>query len=150
MAAMDWRYLLDSFDGRISRKTFWIAIAVVGVGNFLGCYVAELIEGVRLSAVVDLVFTYPEFAIAVKRAHDRDLPAWLVGVLFVSSLFLDFMDVQGWSGTAGQPSILMIAVALPATILFFALLVELGFRVGTPGPNQHGPDPLRPDPRSST
>jgi uncharacterized membrane protein YhaH (DUF805 family) len=25
-----------------------------------------------------------------------------------------------------------------------AFLVELGFRRGTPGPNEHGPDPLGP------
>ena len=38
-------------------------------------------EGDRLSAIVDLAFTYPEFAVAVKRGHDRNMPLWLVARL---------------------------------------------------------------------
>ena len=37
---MDWPYLLNSFHGRIGRQTFWIAMLVVIVANFLACYVA--------------------------------------------------------------------------------------------------------------
>ena len=33
---------------------------------------------------------------------------------------------------------------LPYLLLGLALLVELGFRKGTTGPNQYGPDPLAP------
>jgi uncharacterized membrane protein YhaH (DUF805 family) len=35
-----------------------------------------------------------------------------------------------------------LLIAVPFAILGVALLVELGFRKGTPGPNQYGPDPL--------
>ena len=42
---------------------------------------------------------------------------------------------------------LSLAIALPFTVLGLALLVELGFRKGTTGPNQYGPDPLRRDRR---
>jgi uncharacterized membrane protein YhaH (DUF805 family) len=37
---------------------------------------------------------------------------------------------------------LSLLIALPFTVLGLALLFELGFRKGTPGPNQYGPDPL--------
>jgi uncharacterized membrane protein YhaH (DUF805 family) len=35
-----------------------------------------------------------------------------------------------------------LAIAVPFTVVGLALLVELGFRRGTVGPNQYGPDPL--------
>jgi len=141
---MDWVYLLNSFDGRIGRKTFWIAMAVVTVAEILGHFVAEAIQGDRLSAIVDLVFTYPEFAIAAKRGQDRNLPLAVVGTFFAAGVVLDLITVLGWSGTAEQPSTLSLAIALPFTVFGLALLVELGFRKGTTGPNRYGPDPLAP------
>ena len=139
---MNWRYLLDSFDGRIGRQTFWIAMGVVGVGNVLACLAADYIQGDKLNAVVDLAFNYPEFAIAVKRGHDRNLPIWLIGIFFAASVLLDLFTVTGWAGSDDQPSTLALAFALPFAVLGLALLFELGFRKGTPGPNQYGADPL--------
>jgi uncharacterized membrane protein YhaH (DUF805 family) len=141
-AAMDWRYLLDSFHGRIGRQTFWIAMLAVGVANFFACYAAQQIEGDQLNAIVDLAFTYPEFAIAAKRGNDRDLPLWLVGIFFAASVLLDLVMVLGWGGTDEAPSALSLVLAVPFTVVGLGLLVELGFRKGTPGPNRHGPDPL--------
>jgi len=141
---MDWAYLLNSFDGRISRKTFWIAMAAVTVAEIFGHLIAQQIEGDRLSAIVDLAFTYPEFAVAVKRGHDRNMPLWLLIVFFTAGALLDLLTVLGWSGTDDEPSMLSLSIALPFTVLGLALLVELGFRKGTPGPNQYGPDPLGP------
>jgi uncharacterized membrane protein YhaH (DUF805 family) len=139
---MDWAYLLNSFDGRISRKAFWIAIAALTVAELLGHYIAEEIEGDRLSAIVDLAFTYPELAVAVKRSHDRNMPLWLIGAFFGASAVLDLLIVLGWAGTGEEPSVASLLIAVPFTIFGLALLVELGFRKGTQGPNQHGPDPL--------
>ena len=139
---MDWAYLLNSFDGRISRKTFWIAMVAVTIAEVLGHFVAEQIQGDRLSAIVDLAFTYPEFAVAVKRAHDRNMPVWLLIAFFAAGAFLDLLTVLELAGTEEQPSMLSLAIALPFTVFGLALLVELGFRKGTPGPNQYGPDPL--------
>ena len=141
---MDWAYLLNSFDGRIGRKTFWIAIAAVTVAELFGYIVAEAIQGDRLSAIVDLAFTYPEFAIAIKRAHDRNLPLWLLIVFFGASAVLDLLTVLEMTGTSDEPNILTEIIAVPFIILLLFLLVELGFRRGTPGPNQYGPDPLAP------
>lgn len=139
---MDWLYLLDSFHGRISRQTFWIAMGTVLVANVAVCYAAQQIQGDQLNAIADLAFTYPEFAIAVKRANDRNLPLWLVAIFFAASLLLDLFSVMGWAGTDAAPSTLAIAVSLPFTVLGLALLIELGFRKGTAGPNPHGTDPL--------
>jgi len=144
MVTMDWAYLLNGFDGRISRRTFWIAMAVVTVAEILGHLIAQEIEGDRLSAIVDLAFTYPEFAIALKRGHDRNMPLWLTGTFFAAGALLDLITVLGLSGTTDEPSAFSLVIAVPFTVLGLALLVELGFRKGTPGPNQYGPDPLGP------
>jgi uncharacterized membrane protein YhaH (DUF805 family) len=139
---MDWAYLLNGFHGRIGRRTFWIAMGAITITNVLACLVAGQIEGERLSAIVDLAFTYPEFAIALKRAHDRGLPVWLLIIFFTANGVLDLLDVLGWGGSANQPSMLSLAIAIPFTVFGLALLIELGFRRGTIGPNQYGPDPL--------
>lgn len=139
---MDWVYLLSSFEGRISRKTFWIAIAVLIVAELAGYLIAQALQGDRLSAIVDLAFVYPEFAIAAKRAHDRDLPIWILMVFFGGGAVLDLLTVLELSGAKDQPSLISLMIAVPFTVLLVALLIELGFRRGTVGPNQYGPDPV--------
>jgi len=139
---MDWAYLLNSFEGRIGRRTFWIAMGAVYVANILACLVADQIQGDRLSAIVDLAFTYPEFAIAAKRAHDRDLTIWLLVIFFVANGVLDLFSVLGWPINVEEPDMLVLAALIPFGLLGLALLIELGFRRGTVGPNQYGPDPL--------
>ncbi|HXX50541.1 MAG TPA: DUF805 domain-containing protein [Xanthobacteraceae bacterium] len=139
---MDWAYLFNRFDGRIGRKTFWIAIVVLTVAEIFAHFVAEAIQGDRLSAIVDLAFTYPEFAVAAKRGHDRNMPLWLLVVFFGAGAVLDLLAVLELTGTDEEPSALSLFIAVPFTVLGLALLVELGFRRGTVGPNQYGPDPL--------
>ena len=139
---MDWAYLLNSFEGRISRKTFWIGIAVLIVAELAAYLIAEALQGDRLSAIVDLAFIYPEFAVAVKRAHDRDLPIWILVVFFGGEAVLDLLTVLELSGSGEQPSVVSLFIAVPFTVLLVALLIELGFRRGTIGPNQYGPDPV--------
>jgi uncharacterized membrane protein YhaH (DUF805 family) len=121
---------------------FWLAMGAVYIANVLACLVADQIQGDRLSAIVDLAFTYPEFAIAVKRAQDRELPVWLVAAFFVVNGFFDLLSVLGWPVATGEPNLLTLAVLTPFAVLGVALLIELGFRRGTVGPNQYGADPL--------
>jgi uncharacterized membrane protein YhaH (DUF805 family) len=72
------------------------------------------------------------------------MPLWLLIVFFAAGAILDLLTVLELSGTDDQPSMLSLAIAVPFTVFGIALLVELGFRKGTPGPNPHGPDPLGP------
>jgi uncharacterized membrane protein YhaH (DUF805 family) len=78
----------------------------------------------------------------LKRGHDRNMPVWLLGVFFGAGAVLDLLTVLGWAGTNEEPSMLSLLIAVPFTVFGLALLVELGFRRGTVGPNQYGPDPL--------
>jgi len=139
---MDWAYLFNRFDGRIGRKTFWIAMAVLAVAEIFAHVVAQTIQGDRLSAIVDLAFTYPEFAVALKRSHDRNMPLWLLVIFFSAGAVIDLLAVLELTGTDEEPSMLSLFIAVPFTVLGLALLIELGFRRGTVGPNQYGSDPL--------
>jgi len=139
---MDWLYLFNSFEGRINRQTFWIGIAVLLVAEIAAHLAAEAIQGDRLSAIIDLAFTYPEFAIATKRAHDRDLPIWILIVFFGGGAVLDLLTVLNLTGSTEQPNALSLVIAVPFTVLLVALMIELGFRRGTIGPNRYGPDPV--------
>ena len=139
---MDWFYLFNSFHGRIVRQTFWFALILTIVAQLAGQAIADQLQGDRLSAIVDLVFTYPQFAVTIKRAHDRNMPDWVLIAFFAANAFLDLLVVLDLAGTSEHPNLLSLAVAIPLTVVGVALLVELGFRKGTQGPNQYGPDPL--------
>jgi uncharacterized membrane protein YhaH (DUF805 family) len=139
---MDWAHLFNGFHGRIGRQSFWIGMGVLAIAEIVAHLFTEQFQGDRLSAIVDLAFTYPELAVAIKRAHDRDLPLWLLGIFFGGGALLDLLTVLGWAGSDETPSMLSLAIAVPFTVFGLALLIELGFRRGTVGPNQYGPDPL--------
>jgi uncharacterized membrane protein YhaH (DUF805 family) len=135
--------------GRVGRRTFWLAItavAAVQIAAQVGIQALEPlafdnIQPDRLSAFVSLAFAYPEFAIAVKRGHDRNRPAWQIGIFFIAGAMLDVSDILGQTNN-GNPSIMTLAIAVPFVIFGFFLLNELGFQKGTGDANRYGSDPL--------
>jgi uncharacterized membrane protein YhaH (DUF805 family) len=137
---MNWVHLFTSFEGRVSRQPFWIALAA-----FIAIDLVSMltIEDDRLSAVFDLIMTYPQFAVCAKRGHDRNTPAWVVGLFFAFGVALDLMILSGWiTKDLSNPTPLVYAFAVPFLVLGLALIIDLGFRRGTVGPNRYGPDPL--------
>jgi uncharacterized membrane protein YhaH (DUF805 family) len=138
---LDWSYLLTSFEGRIGRRVFWIALTGVVAVEIAAHLVAYRIEGERLSAIVDLAFSYPEFAICAKRGHDRNMAPWIVGLFFAVAVLMDFLVVVGLGGDRDDPSTLVLILTAPWAVFGLALLIDLGFRAGTPGPNRFGPAP---------
>jgi uncharacterized membrane protein YhaH (DUF805 family) len=70
------------------------------------------------------------------------MPLWPIATFFGGSVLLDLIGVLGLAGTSEQPSTLTYAITVPFTIFGIGLLIELGFRKGTTGPNPYGPDPL--------
>ena|SRR5947208_1543066 len=138
---MDWVHFFTSFDGRISRQPFWIAWAV-----FIAIEIAttSTIDSERWTSVLDLVLTYPQFAVCAKRGHDRNTPMWVVGIFFALSALFDLLLLAGLvtlSDLRSQKPLALI-FAIPLVILALALIIDLGFRRGTVGPNRYGPDPL--------
>jgi uncharacterized membrane protein YhaH (DUF805 family) len=142
---MDWIYLFASFNGRISRLPFWICVGILVVVEFTTEGLASWIGGDTLSALLDLAFIYPEFAVAVKRANDRNLSPWVVGLFFAVDAALNLFTLI--NGPIDPAQDINTIIILPAFVLGVILLVELGFRRGTEGPNRFGPDPLANTPR---
>ena len=116
---------LFSFEGRVSRSTYWVVsiIAFVVFQIAIGIFAPALqrvvmrgsMPGIEASLAV-IVFSVPFLwvllAVAVKRWHDRDQSGWMNLIALIPVLNL-------WA------------------------LVELGFLRGTVGANQYGPDPIR-------
>lgn len=139
---MNWIALFTSFEGRIGRKQFWIGMIALGVIEAI----ATLLQpDERIAAVIDLVILYPEFAVCAKRGHDRNIPTWVVGAFFALSVLLDLLILAGMARPAdstGANPYLTFLLILPMSIFALILLIDLGFRRGTVGPNRFGPDPL--------
>ena len=120
--------LLFSFEGRTSRAPYWyvqLAIIIVQGAIFAFMYdrivrpamyssyaLAEAAMEMNFMWLLLIPFYLIGLAVAVKRCHDHDKSGWW--------LLLGLVPVIG-------PIV---------------LLVELGFRRGTTGPNRFGPDPL--------
>ncbi|MDQ2084371.1 DUF805 domain-containing protein [Xanthobacteraceae bacterium Astr-EGSB] len=143
MQALDWSYLFLSFDGRIGRRAFWAAFLAVAALE-LACHlvVYRFEDGERMSAIVSLAFAYPEFAVFAKRGQDRNISPYVIGAFFVLSTCMDFLVVTGLGGSTQEPDPVLVLLSLPWIAFALALLVELGLRRGTVGPNRYGPDPL--------
>jgi uncharacterized membrane protein YhaH (DUF805 family) len=97
----------------------------------------------RLGALLELALLYPESAVLMKRAHDREMPDRAVVTYVVLSVMLGALTIFQFAGTADRPTPLYWIIALPCLAIALYLFVELGFRPGVSGPNAHGPDPLQ-------
>jgi uncharacterized membrane protein YhaH (DUF805 family) len=111
--------LFFSFDGRVSRSTYWlkfmlpytiiyIVLAVLDVNN--GSFDPAVGFG-DYSGLFTLVGLIPSLAMGIKRCHDRNRTGWFLLVSLIPLINL-------W------------------------VLVELWFLKGTEGANRYGPDPL--------
>lgn len=164
--------LFTSFDGRISRRSFWLGILGIIVASFIAIFALGALFGNSdttmkfAGTIISLALFYPAAAISAKRLHDRNKPTmpWLAIFFlpgFISNLMqafridysvLDVSQMEGMGGmmgmfsSAGQdilvPGKLAMLVGLVAMVVGIWALVELGFLKGTDGDNSFGPDPL--------
>jgi uncharacterized membrane protein YhaH (DUF805 family) len=151
-----WIYFFCNLRGRIGRKTFWIASIIVVVIEVLTATIATAITqkfvnetaGHTATDIVMFLFLFPQFVIAVKRAHDRNISTWIVSAWLVLLATTDVLDFFGLLPTQinlnvfSSANVFVFAYTMIAGIVSLALLIELGFRRGTSGPNRYGPDPL--------
>jgi uncharacterized membrane protein YhaH (DUF805 family) len=142
-ASMDWHYLLTSFDGRITRQPFWIASLAILIVETAAHALAMQIQGERLGAIVDLAFVYPQLAVSAKRGFDRNIPLWVNALFYAIAVFINLLLLLGLVDLE-DPSPMLTVILVPWGVFALILLVELGFRRGTVGPNRFGPDPLEP------
>jgi uncharacterized membrane protein YhaH (DUF805 family) len=149
--------ILFSFEGRIGRGTYWLAILALIVAVLVLTFAPFLLNSeavaVLLLAVTSqfvwLLSLWPILAVGAKRLHDRNKNGWwllvfwllpfaLVVVGFGIALYDD--PRTGRSGDFSTGSILVLASLAPA----LWGIVELGILPGTRGPNLYGADPAQP------
>jgi uncharacterized membrane protein YhaH (DUF805 family) len=132
---MDWRNLLFSFDGRINRAKYWLALLIwlVACGVIIGIAIASewMIIALIASVVVSVASLVSYIAVGIKRLHDRDKSGWWLLIFYLLPAVFDGI------GRGGVPALSLVAFAI--SIWGF---VELGCLRGTDGPNTYGPDPL--------
>jgi len=124
-----------------------------GIDTAGGVAADAITSWARRVAIVQLIcfviIIYPALALAIKRLNDRDRPSYLAYIFFAPSALAILAGLAGLTVTAGdaagitphQTTLGLILDLLRLVIGIWAL-IELGILKGTPGPNQHGPDPL--------
>lgn len=147
---MHWKTLFFGFDGRIGRKSWWLAtIVLVSLNVVLSMLVNPhawfgrfaLAPPNSADMLLSLAFLIPETAVNVKRSNDRDWPQWVAyGYALVILAYMAFEHFSGLLGEALEPAgLVLLGLALLCTL---ALVIDFGFLRGTRGANRFGPDPL--------
>jgi uncharacterized membrane protein YhaH (DUF805 family) len=150
---MKWIYLFRNFDGRISRKTFWLmSIPVIAIEVFIILISVFLVVALSIGdwwiEIIIVAFIYPKFMIDVKRGHDRNMPMCVIGTVYAIAIARAALVKLGWLVTLPDQNVMTpinvisFLMSMLLGIAGLALLVELGFRKGRAGPNQYGPEPL--------
>ena len=150
---MDWTTLLFSFNGRINRGKYWLAVLIyfavwttfialgliwlggANVDNLLSLAGTALLLWL-IGFILFVLLTWSGLAVGIKRLHDRDKSGWWILLFWLGPSLLG-----GWH-TAGPDMGGGLVLSLAAGVIAIWGFVELGCLRGTPGPNQYGPDPL--------
>lgn len=71
-------YVWFSFDGRISRSTYWLKYFLPATGVYPLAFALDLIAGTfpAITIAVALFMIWPTFAAGAKRCHDRGHSGW--------------------------------------------------------------------------
>lgn len=109
--AMTLGQVFFSFEGRITRATWWLygvaALLGLGLTGFALLTIAGL-PNERAETLVNVALLWPTLAVSAKRWHDRDKSGWW--------LLINLVPVVGWLWA----------------------LVENGLLAGSPGANRFG------------
>ena len=146
---------LFGFKGRLSRAAYWlyylcataaaaplVYVVYVLVRPAPGKPIALDVRTALLAlpaVILGGLFLYSAFAITVKRLHDRDKSAWWLMTFWLAPAL--FQGTSHVVGKARAEWVLIAVLHVIGSILSTWGLIELGFRRGTKGANQYGPDP---------
>lgn len=136
--------LLFSFEGRINRGKFWLAVlAYVIISIVLAFLLIIPVLGWLLAGIGYLGMIVSGIFVAIKRLHDRNKPGWWVAIFYVIPMILSGASAYMTYDAGEQTSMAMLISLISLAISLWAF-VELGCLRGTVGPNQYGPDPIAP------
>lgn len=136
MNNVDLPSLLFTFDGRINRAKYWVAVVVYFVVMVVAAglmFALPGMIGIILMGIVYLAATVSGIAVGIKRLHDCDKSGWWLLVFYVVPVILS---------TAATNLDRMLILNLASLAVSIWAIVQLGFLRGTVGANRFGPDPI--------
>ena len=150
---MNWVDLFTSFNGRINRKPFWIAFCIlwglealvlllVVPDYLLGEGFAPFDPVLILGTLISVCFASASLPVVIKRLHDVDKSGWWSAIWIALIALLSVTEVVAGTSPTTTTADVVLAVYIFAAICGLWMLVEVGLRRGTQGPNRFGPDPL--------
>jgi uncharacterized membrane protein YhaH (DUF805 family) len=136
--------LLTTYQGRINRAKYWIAVLcflIIGIALGILGFIFSMIGDIGtyliliVSVVVYIGMMVAGIFVGIKRLHDRNKSGWWL---------LVFMFAPGILSAVGFMigSFVATIFSLAAFGITVWMFVELGCLRGTVGPNQYGPDPV--------
>ena len=162
---MNWPQLLFGFKGRITRLYWWVTSLVVSVvagmltqslqfwAREMGAGAIDTETGMFEPSgafgigvgVIALFNLWINFAVSVKRLHDRDRTGWWIAVVYLAIMVAIVLGVATLTQPEGQRAPLnavAVAAVFAASCLMIWMFIEIGFLKGTQGSNRFGSDPL--------
>lgn len=149
---MTWKHIFFGFDGRLSRRQWWLAIVPLLLASVVMSFLANPMawfsetiarRGPTLAETLfDIALLIPETAVMVKRFNDRDWPQWLPYGYAAAYLTFTVLDHNGVILASTTPDMFELAFIATILAITLAIIIDNGFLRGTRGPNRHGPDPL--------
>jgi uncharacterized membrane protein YhaH (DUF805 family) len=163
--------LLFSFTGRVQRLYWWVtSFAVAAAAGAITTLLevaaraaglstinpeTQLIEptgiiGVAVGAV-GMANLWINFALSVKRLHDRDRTGWwllwqtlalIIAVIAIVVVVVLIKEESAAAEIIAGSYVVAGVFGVIALVITLWLFVEIGFLRGTQGPNRYGPDPL--------
>lgn len=139
--------LYFTFDGRISRRTYWLYFMVPSVLLSWGLQALDAaLFGMGTLGIFYLVSFLPLTYLGVvgfwKRLHDLDIPGWYIPVGYGSFIVGAMLTGAAWA-VVGELALLLAVPLVVVGILSFWYSLKASFIRGTTGPNRFGPDPLQ-------
>lgn len=170
-----------TYEGRASRAEFWYFFLFAFILNLFSWAIysfarssimplvsessSTLIKGAYLliNIIVEIATVIPMLSVTVRRLHDRDLPGWIILLIYVFpkliwSLFLfsDELFRGDIQVAAGKHMDNMIALIFAYVIIFALYVTSIIVRLvmmskpGDIGPNNYGADPIEvPNPKGT-
>jgi uncharacterized membrane protein YhaH (DUF805 family) len=137
--------LLFTYEGRINRAKFWLAVlAYIVVSIVIVMLVFIPVLGWLVAVLGYIAMLVSGVMVGIKRLHDRDKSGWwmllFMGVPMVLGLGSAGSGIYlGFDGGHHGGGMLLSLVSFAISVWAF---VELGCLRGTVGANTYGPDPL--------
>ena len=131
-----WITLFTSPAGRISRLQFWLH-------GVLPIVVCSLVLGwiPFLGFLVSLALAWASICISFKRFHDLGYHGWWSLLNVIPMLLAALFTASSFIGVTFAWLLAEVLWGL-ALIVWIAQMALVYLRVGQPGPNRYGPDPL--------